>query len=84
MEGQVSDLQGEPLIGVNVLVKGTNKGTSTDFAGKFVLEDVDDDAILIFSYIGYQTLEVAVEGQTALEIRMSSDAQLLDELVVVG
>ncbi len=84
VEGQVSDLQGEPLIGVNVLVKGTNKGTSTDFAGKFVLEDVDDDAILIFSYIGYQTLEVAVEGQTALEIRMSSDAQLLDELVVVG
>ncbi len=84
IEGTVTDLQGEPLIGVNVLVKGTNTGTSTDYDGSFSLTDVADNAVLVFSYIGYQTLEVDVDGQSFLEVRMASDAQMLDELVVVG
>src|SRR5690606_28907277 len=52
--GTVVDQSGEPLIGVNVQVKGTNKGTATDFDGRFTLEDVNENAILVFSYIGYQ------------------------------
>src|SRR5690606_6148941 len=82
--GTVSDENGEPLIGVNIQVKGTNLGTATDLDGHFTLEDVDDDAVLVVSYIGYQTQEVSVTGQQNLSIVLTSDSQLLDEVVVVG
>lgn len=55
VSGIVSDEDGEVLISVNVQVKGTNNGTATDFDGKYVLENVNEDATLVFSYIGYQT-----------------------------
>lgn len=84
VEGTVTDQNGEPLIGVNIQVKGTSKGTSTDFDGRFVLEDVDEEATLVISYIGYQTQEVSVDGQTDLEIVMVSDSQMLDEVVVTA
>lgn len=84
IEGIVTDQNGEPLIGVNIQVKGTSKGTSTDFDGRFVLEDVDEEATLVISYIGYQTREVSVDGQTDLEIVMVSDSQMLDEVVVTA
>lgn len=84
VQGTVTDQEGEPLIGVNVVVKGTNQGTATDLDGRFVLEDVDENAVLIISYIGYQTQEVLVAGKTTLDITLLSDSQLLDEVVVVG
>ena len=59
-------------------------GTSTDFDGHYALDNVDEDAVLVFSYVGYQTREVDVEGRTVLDVVMESDAQLIDELVVVG
>src|SRR5699024_3689247 len=84
VEGVVVDQNGDPLIGVNVLVKETTKGTSTDFDGRFSLDDVDEDAILVFSYIGYETLEVPVDGKSSLTITMTSDSQMLDEVVVTA
>ncbi|WP_236973664.1 SusC/RagA family TonB-linked outer membrane protein [Membranihabitans maritimus] len=84
VSGTVTDDEGEPLIGVNVLVKGGNNGTSTDFDGNFELLNVEEDATLVFSYVGYQTQEVAVEGRESIQVELLSDAQLLDELVVVG
>ena len=84
VSGTVSDQDGMALIGVNVLVAGTDNGTSTDLDGYYMLEDVADDAVLIFSYVGYETVEVAVEGRTSIDVTMISDAQVLDELVVVG
>ncbi|MBY5958682.1 SusC/RagA family TonB-linked outer membrane protein [Membranicola marinus] len=84
VEGSVTDESGEPLIGVNVLVKGTNKGTSTDFDGRFTLEDIDENAVLLVSYVGYQSKEVAVNGRANIDIKLMSDAQMLEELVVVG
>src|SRR5690625_4995543 len=84
VSGTIMDQDGEPLIGVNIQVKGSNKGTSTDFDGNFTLEDIDENAVLVVSYIGYQTQEVVVAGKTNLEIVMVSDAELLDEVVVVG
>ncbi|MBY5957198.1 TonB-dependent receptor [Membranicola marinus] len=84
ISGTVTDESGEPLIGVNVQVRGTNKGTSTDFEGNFTLEDIDENSVLMVSYIGYQTQEIPVAGQTFLTISMTSDSQLLDEVVVVG
>lgn len=82
--GTVLDETGQPLVGVNIQVKGTNDGTSTDIDGAFVLEDVAEDAILVVSYVGYQTQEVPVQGNTSLTISLVSDTQLLEELVVVG
>src|SRR5690606_15922531 len=84
LTGTVTDANGEPLIGVNVLVKGSGIGTSTDFEGRFSLDDVAEDAILVISYIGFQTQEVPVEGQTVLTIVLEEDTQMLDEVVVIG
>src|SRR5690625_4342384 len=84
ISGRVVDSEGEPLIGVNIQVKGSSKGTATDFDGNFILEDIDENAVLVISYIGYQTQEVVVSGRSEVTITLTSDAQLLDEVVVVG
>lgn len=82
--GMVTDQNNHPLIGVNILVKGTNKGTTTDFEGRFSLSDVDEQAVLVLSYIGYRSQEVPLNGRTDLNIVMEEDVQTLDEVVVVG
>src|SRR5690606_23680523 len=82
--GTVIDEEGQPLIGVNVVVRDADLGTSTDVDGHYELTDIAGDAVLIFSYIGYQTLEVPVEGRSVVDVTLVSDAALLDEVVVVG
>src|SRR5699024_11316508 len=82
--GKVVDQNDEPLIGVNIQVKGSTKGTATDFDGRFALDDIEEDAVLIISYIGYQTQEVAVAGRSDLTIVLAEDIKTLDEVVVVG
>src|SRR5690606_7224941 len=84
VEGTVTDQDGEPLIGVNIQVKGSNNGTATDLEGRFTLEDIDEQAVLVVSYIGYQTQEVSVAGKSTINITLVSDSKLLDEVVVVG
>ena len=81
--GTVIDAAGEPIIGANVVVKGTTNGTITDFDGKFTLE-VPANATLQVSYIGYMTEEIAVGNKSTFDIKMKEDSQSLDELVVVG
>lgn len=66
--GKVVDANNEPLIGVSVLEKGTTNGTITDFDGNYTLVVTGSDAVLQFSYVGYQTLERAVAGNTAINI----------------
>ncbi|WP_455592261.1 SusC/RagA family TonB-linked outer membrane protein [Bacteroides sp.] len=80
--GIVKDENGEPLIGVSVVVKGTTNGTITDMDGKFTLNAKSGDALEI-SYIGYSTVNVKA-GSAPLNIVMKEDAQKLDEVVVVG
>src|SRR5699024_3352510 len=84
VSGTVTDQEGAPLIGVNIQVKGSNKGTSTDFDGNFTLEDIDENAVLVISYIGYQTQEISAAGRSNITITLISDSQLLDEVVVIG
>lgn len=81
--GVVVDSKGEPIIGANVVEKGTQNGTITDFDGKFILE-VSDNATLQFSYIGFMPTTVAIAGQTSLNVRLKEDTQALEEVVVVG
>ena len=82
--GTVTDQDGEVLIGVNIQVQGTETGTSTDIDGRFTLEGIDENAILVVSYIGYETQEVAVSGQSNLNIVLVSDSELLEEVVVTA
>lgn len=72
-----------PLPGVNVVVKGTTKGVITDIDGNFVIS-VPSDAVLTFTYIGFKTQEIAVEGKTQLDVVLYEDTETLEEVVVVG
>lgn len=83
VSGTVSDANG-PLPGASVLVKGTTNGTQTDFDGNYTLNDIGDAATLVFSYIGYKTQEIAVNGQSSINVTLEEDAQALDEVVIIG
>ncbi len=82
--GKVSDAQGEPLLGVSVLVKGTGTGTLTDLDGQFQLDVPSEKAVLSFSYVGFQTQEYEVGAQRAFMVTLQDVTQDLDEVVVVG
>ncbi len=73
-----------PLAGVTVQVKNTNKGVITDFDGNYVLEDADENATLIFNFIGFKTQEIEINGRSVIDVAMSVDAASLDEIVVTG
>ena len=82
--GNVKDAIGEPLIGVNVMVKGTTIGGITDANGNFSLSDVAPNAVVSISYIGYKTQEIALNGKTSVNVTLSEDSEALDEVVVIG
>ncbi|WP_423997546.1 SusC/RagA family TonB-linked outer membrane protein [Maribacter sp. IgM3_T14_3] len=84
VSGTVTDDNGQPLPGASIIVKGTTTGTQTDFDGLYALNNVPNNGTLVISYIGYSTQEIAVNGQTTMDISLSEDSQALDEVVVVG
>lgn len=84
INGKVTDENNAPLPGVNVLVKGTTNGTTTDASGGFNLNVPDQNAVLVFSYIGYTSEEVAVGSQATINVQLLPDIQSLSEVVVVG
>ncbi len=85
VSGTVKDNTDMPLLGVNVIVKNTAKGTSTDFDGNFTLNNVSVNSILEFSYVGYQTQEVTItQNNQVLNIILVESAESLDEVVVIG
>ncbi len=73
-----------PLLGVNVVEKGTSNGAITNFDGEYSLEVSSADAVLVFSYVGFKTLEVNVDGRSTIDVALQVDANSLDEVVVVG
>lgn len=84
VNGRVLDSKtNESIPGANVIVKGTNRGTVTDFDGKFSL-DLDPGAVLIFTFIGYANQELTYSGQQSLEVLLSSDLKDLQEVIVTG
>lgn len=85
VSGQVtSKTDGEPLIGATVRVKGTNQGIATDIDGNYTLRNVNPKGTLIFNYVGYQEIEIPVNGRTVINAELSETSSSLDELVVVG
>ncbi len=81
--GTVSDASG-PLPGASVVVKGTTNGTQTDFDGNFTLNNVESDATIVFSYIGYSTQEIPLNGRSSIDVVLQEDAEALDEVVIIG
>jgi hypothetical protein len=84
VSGTVTDDSGSPLPGVNVLVKGSSYGTSTDNKGQYSLSVEDPNAVLVFSFIGYTTEEVPLKGRTSIDVKLMPDIRSLSEVVVMG
>jgi TonB-linked SusC/RagA family outer membrane protein len=84
VSGTVADQNGVPIIGATVIEKGTKKGTITDVNGKFALETVSSTATLVISYIGYLSKSIGVGNKNKIDVILSEDNKLLDEVVVTG
>ena len=84
VQGTVTSETGGPLPGVNIIEKGTSNGTTTNSNGKYSLVVSEGDAVLVFSFIGYTTQEIAVNGRSVIDVALLEDVQSLDEIVVVG
>ena len=82
--GLVTDEAGVPMPGVNVLIKNTTNGTSTDFDGKYAINDVKENSVLVFSYLGFATQEIPFIGKNVMNITLMEDASKLDEVVLIG
>ncbi len=83
ISGKVVDEKNEALIGVSILVKGTQKGTTTDVNGNYKL-DADRNSTLVFSFVGYENKEILVGNQTTINTSLESDSKALSEVVIVG
>jgi len=84
INGTVTDANGTPLPGANIIEKGTTNGVQSDFDGNFSLDVADENAILIVSYIGFASKEVPINGQSNLTITLEESSAGLDEVVVIG
>ncbi|MCX2680478.1 TonB-dependent receptor [Galbibacter sp. EGI 63066] len=82
--GMVVDQEGAPIPGANVLIKGTAQGTSTDFDGNYTINSINEDAILVFSFVGFVSKEVAVTGKSTIDVVLEEDFEQLGEVVVVA
>ncbi|MFG4003348.1 TonB-dependent receptor [Flavobacterium aquidurense] len=83
IKGRVTDQNNEPLFGVSIAVKGTNKGANTDVTGEYAIE-VKANATLIFNYIGFKSKQVVITTQKTVDVSLEEDTQALDEIVVTG
>jgi TonB-dependent starch-binding outer membrane protein SusC len=84
ISGTVSDENNQPLPGVNVIVKGTTSGTTTDAKGNYALEVPSENSILVFSFIGYAPQEIFVSSRTIINVALALDVKQLEEVVVIG
>ena len=83
VSGTVIDETGAPMIGLTVIVTGTTDGATTDIDGKYRIS-VPDNGSLTFSYLGYETQVIDVNGRTTIDIQLSPDTELLSDAVVIG
>ncbi|AGC76112.1 iron complex outermembrane receptor protein [Nonlabens dokdonensis] len=82
--GTVLESNGLPALGATVAVKGTSNGTSTDFDGNYTLNNVPEDAVIVFSFVGYVTQEIPYTGQSTINITLEEDASELETIVLIG
>ncbi len=83
--GTITDaLDGNPLPGVSVVVKGTSIGVASDFDGNYLIEMEDSNAVLVFSFIGYSNKEISIDGRSVINVTLEESAESLDEVVVTA
>jgi outer membrane receptor protein involved in Fe transport len=82
--GKVTEENGQPIPGVSISLKGTSKGANTDINGNFKIEVMDENSILVFSFVGFETQEISVGKTDNLLIKLKVNTKLLSEVVVVG
>ncbi|MDE5968014.1 MAG: carboxypeptidase-like regulatory domain-containing protein, partial [Muribaculaceae bacterium] len=83
VSGTVIDTYGDPLYGASVIAEGTSLGTATDIDGNFRL-DVDPNAVLVVSYVGMDTQRIPVDGRTHIDVTLSENSVMLNEVVAIG
>ncbi|MFC2128189.1 SusC/RagA family TonB-linked outer membrane protein, partial [Bacteroidota bacterium] len=84
ISGKVTDINGEPLPGVNILVKGLAKGTTSDFDGLYTISNLNSNTILIFSYLGYEPQEIFIKNKKTIDVILKQSNVGLEEVVVIG
>lgn len=84
IKGKVTDAAGEPLIAVNIGVKGTSAGTTSDVNGAYSLQVPDNATTLVFSFVGYKTKEVEIGAQSTVDVMLDEDEEVLEEVVISG
>ncbi len=84
ISGTVIDAQNETLIGVNVLVNGSTNGTVTDFNGQYTVEVPDGSSVLTFSYTGYETQEIKIDGRSVINVELGSSIEILADVIVTA
>src|SRR5690625_1271760 len=84
VSGIVQDQDGNSLVGVTIRVKDSEKGTTTDFDGYYEINDINRDAVLVFSYVGMVSQEIRVNDRTTINVVMESDFTQIDEVVVTA
>ncbi|MFV0537897.1 MAG: SusC/RagA family TonB-linked outer membrane protein [Dysgonomonas sp.] len=84
VRGNVKDNSNEPVISASVVVKGTTTGVMTDLDGNYLIANVPSNGILVFSFLGYQTVEVPVAGKSRIDVVMEDNTELLKEVIVIG
>ncbi len=83
VSGKVMSSAGEPLAGVSVSIKGARTGTTTDLNGNYTIT-IPDDAVLVFSSVGYESVEIAVAGKSSINVTLQQSTRLIDQVVVIG
>ena len=84
VSGSVTDENNMPLLGVNVIVKGESRGTTTDFDGNYMIEDLSAGDVLEFSYVGFVAQEITINDQQTINVVLQTDSEALEEVVVIG
>ena len=84
IRGTVTDINGDPLIGVNVSIKGTTIGNITDMEGNYTMEAPNKNSVVVFSFIGFRSQEITIGNQSVIRVKLVEDTQKLEEVVVVG
>jgi hypothetical protein len=84
IKGKITDDAGKPVVGANVLEKGTNNGVTTDKQGSYSIQVKDENSVLVVTYVGYAAQEITVGSQTSIDIKFESESKKLEDVVVVG
>ncbi|WP_124979260.1 SusC/RagA family TonB-linked outer membrane protein [Nonlabens xiamenensis] len=83
--GKVTDVDNQPVFGASVILQGTTSGTTTDLEGNYRLEaDIQPESVLVFSYLGYETINVTIDGRTEINVSLEESAESLEKIVLVG